>query len=148
MRLSENLRDLPRRLLAFGGVGLASTLVCYAVYLSAYKLTGAYQVAAIASWGAGMAVTFLGNRRVAFRRDDRASAAEVLRFVVGASLQLLLGWIGYWFTLERLGLGETVSFCLVLLPSTAFSFLWLSVVVFPARRGQASSSGRTAQATF
>ena len=127
------LGDLPRRLAAFGGVGLASTLASFAAY-RALLFVPPTPAAVTAGWAAGLVVSFLGNKTLTFRQSGPASLGQAARFVGTYGGQLGYSLVGYWIALDVLGLPPTLAFAAVTGPGALFAFAMMHFVVFSPQR--------------
>ena len=122
-----------RRLATFGAVGIVSTLVSFVVYRGGLLAGLPYPLAVTGGWAAGLLVAFGGNRRATFGRVGRLERREVLGFVSAYGLQLAYSLVGYWITLDVLGLPPTLAFVLVLVPAAGISYAAMHLLAFRPR---------------
>ena len=89
-------------------------------------------------WLFGLSLGYVLNKRVTFQLRRNATVAEVVTFLAGYGVQLLIGMGGYALLMKRWKLDATVSFVLVTGVTAAFSFLFMRFVVFRAPSRAAS----------
>ncbi|HTX49814.1 MAG TPA: GtrA family protein [Caulobacteraceae bacterium] len=119
------------RLLRFGLTGLLTTAIAYVVMAGLMRVGVFYLVAATASWAASLCVGFAINRRFTFQiRGAAQSKRDFGFYVLGAVLQLLVGWAGYGVLIGELHLRVTPAFAINLVFTTGFSFLFMRFVTF------------------
>ena len=117
----------PFRFLMVGGLttGLNFLLFVGLTHLGLHHL-----VAATVGWAAGLAVSFVLNKRFTFEVRTRADAREVGAFIGGYLLQLGLGLAVYWVLIDGLGLRPSAAFLLNLVVVAVFSFAFMRQAVF------------------
>lgn len=80
---------LRRQALRYAAVGVANTALGYAVILGLHAAGASVLVANLAGYGAGLALSFLGNRAWTFGARGSAGA-DLLRFLVLVGLAFLI----------------------------------------------------------
>ncbi len=126
------------RILRFGLVGLLTTALTYGVFVLTIRAGLHYLLASALAWGAGVAVSFLLNKRFTFSLRSRADLREVASFVGGYGVQFLIATAGYAVLIGGVGLEPTPAFMINLVITSLFSFLFMRWVVF---RAAVASSG-------
>lgn len=119
----QALRNLSLRIGKFGVVGVANTLVDFLVFAALSAIGMNYAVAQVVAYSAGMANSFVWNRRWTFAAaDTRPTVQQVLGFVavnlasLGASvivLTALTEWLSVHLMLAKvvaIGVTQVVNF--------------------------------------
>ncbi len=114
------MNPLARQFAAFSGVGIIAAVMHYSVLIGLVETGLAAPVAAnVVAYAAGGIVSYLLNRRYAFR-SDRAHAEAGWRFAVVAGVGFLLTWLFTHLLHERLG----APYVLAALTTTGVVMLW------------------------
>jgi putative flippase GtrA len=138
---SPRLTAFSGRVVRFGVSGVLSTLVAYVTFMVGLRFWH-YAIAAVFSWVISVAFGFLVNRRFTFRIKGRENGArDAVLFIIGALLQLGLALIGYHVMLDILSLNATVAFAINLIFTSAFSFGFMSLVIFRRAAKPATGEG-------
>lgn len=117
-------------------VGVSNTAVSFVTYVVMLRLLRVVDarvlLAQLASYGAGIAWSYLWNRRWTFAsRGPRGPEAG--RFVVSQLLIMVGSAVLLSAVVERTAFGPTVAWCVVMALVTVVNFLVLRLWVFPAR---------------
>lgn len=121
------------RVVRFGLVGLLTTALSYAVFVTAIHLGVHYLLASALAWASGVGLSFVLNKRFTFAVRTRADLREAASFLAGYVLQLIVGTAGYAVLIGGLGLKPTPAFAVNLVITSGFSFLYMQTLVFTGR---------------
>jgi putative flippase GtrA len=123
-----------RRLASFVLSGGVATAVSYVIFVPLAPHIGWFP-AAVSAWLPAVIVAFLMNRRLTFGIRGRDSLEKQFGlYVLGALTQFGLSLVGYFVLIDLFGLGESLSFFINLIFTTAFSYAFMSLVTFRNRR--------------
>ena len=126
-------RALVLRGIRFSMVGAVSTLISYVVFISLAKVVH-YQVANVASWGAGLGVGFILNRRITYGiRGAGGLPRHMALFAAGSVGQLAVSAIGYAVLIGGFHLNTTLAFAVNLLLTASYMFAYLESIAFRGR---------------
>ena len=118
-------------------VGALTTGVAYVTFMLFLKVTN-YLLAASGSWVITVGVGFVLNRRFTFGLQGPDGAARHLTlYIVCAALQYVLTMVGYYVMIGVMRLDATLAFAINLVLASTFSFTFLNLVTFKAKRGAA-----------
>jgi putative flippase GtrA len=127
-------RAMLQRLLRFVMTGGLTTAVAYVTWMLLLNVV-TYPFATALAWIVAVAIGFVVNRRFTFGiAGPERRAADFGLFLVGALGQLVIGEVGYYVTIGRLGMAPTGAFLINLVLNTTFSFLFLNFVTFRRAR--------------
>jgi putative flippase GtrA len=121
------------KVVRFGLVGAALTLLNYAVYIAGLKLGLHYLMAATLGWAAGVVFSYFANKSFTFAMGRAFVWREFLALAAGYVLQLGLGLLGLYILIDGLGMGEVPAYWLNLIAMAAFSFFYMQHAVFRPR---------------
>lgn len=125
-----NDTDKVRQFLRFCMVGLANTAVDFSIFFLLNRAGVAYIIAQIFSYSAGVANSFLLNRRWTFGIKNRTNIGEVARFIIVNSLSLIVS-AGLLFILHNIGHAELwLSKAAATAASLALNFAGSRILVF------------------
>ena len=127
------------KVLRFGLVGLVTTAFTYGVFRFGLAAGIHYLIAATLAWLAGMAVSYLLNRRFTFLVRRTPNLPEAGRFLSGGVLQYLVATLGYWVMIGELHLNPTFAFVLNVAAGCVLNFSYMQYVVFTSRSGASGS---------
>jgi putative flippase GtrA len=127
-------RAMLQRVLRFIMTGGLTTAVAYVSWMLLLNVMS-YPIATALAWMVAVALGFVVNRRFTFGiAGPERRAADFGLFLIGALGQLVIGEVGYYVTLGRLGMAPTWAFLINLVLNTTFSFLFLNFVTFRRAR--------------
>jgi putative flippase GtrA len=121
---------LLRQGVSFAGVGAAATATHVAAALAAHHLADASPMTSnFIGFAAAVAVSYLGNARLTFRRGA-GDVGQALRFVVVSLAGLALNQALTWLLAERFSLPFWVALAAVVAGVAATSFVFSKLWVF------------------
>ena len=129
-------------LVRFAVVGLITTGLSYILVTIVARLGAHYLIAATIGWGGGVAIGYVLHRQFTFLAGPRPTWREARAFGSGSVLQLILGLLGYVVLIDGIGLDLTAAFLVNLTIVSAFSFLFMRLIVFRQARSFTSMAVR------
>lgn len=97
------MRELVRQLLRYGFVGLLSNAILYGLYLLLTNLGFGHKLAMTMLFAAGVAVTFVMNKRWTFGHRGYLRSSSV-RYVAAYAFGYLVNFAGLWSFVDVMGL--------------------------------------------
>ncbi len=132
---SSSLNPIAQRMIKFVASGLVTTAFSYVSFVT-LTLFMRYDAAALCSWMLTVSLGFAVNRRFTFGiKGGEGGVRQLVLFVVGAGLQLLLAEAGYAVLIGRLKFNPSAAFACLLVFTSSFSFGFMSLVAFRRRSG-------------
>jgi putative flippase GtrA len=114
--------------------GGLTTAVAYVTWILLLKIVS-YPIATALAWLLAVGFGFVVNRRYTFGiSGPEKRAVDSSLFLVGALGQLLIGEVGYYVTIGRLGMAPSLAFLINLVLNTSFGFVFHNFVTFRRAR--------------
>lgn len=124
------MSEFAQRVVKFGLTGVLTTAIAYTSFMLLLKVMH-YVPAMAITWVLSLSTGFVINRRFTFGiQGPQRRGRELVLYMIGSGLQLLLAMVCYGALTERVGLAPTPAFFVNLVVTTTFSFVFMSLVAF------------------
>jgi putative flippase GtrA len=124
-----------RQFARYAIIGLLLNAVLYCAYLLLTRTIMGCREAMTITYGAGVLIGFVLNRKITFRYDG-GNAVELLRYFVSYFIGYVINWAALWLLVDRAGMAHEMVQGGMTLTLPIMLFALQRYWVFPAAPGE------------